>query len=184
MLEPLEERHAADLARIVAPDDDVWRWMAAAPRTEDDFLAWVRARRTPRPGLENLPFLQRHPDGRAMGSTSIFDLDRAAEAAEIGHTWLAAPFRRTGANTEAKYLLLRHGFESLGLRRIQLVTDERNERSRAAIVRIGARFEGILRDHRRGPDGRLRNSAYHSVVAAEWPDVRRRLEARLAGQGE
>ena len=179
-LEPLRVEHAAELAAAVAPDDDVFRWTSTAPRGEDGMRRWILERQQDRAQGKALAFLQREPaGGRAMGSTSLFDWSEKERCAEIGHTWLAAPFRRTGANTEAKLLLLTHAFETLGLARVQLVTDARNARSRAAIERIGARFEGILRSHRRGFDGELRDSAYHSVVAGEWPQVKAALAARL-----
>ena len=179
-LEPLVPEHAKELADAIAPEDDVFRWTNTAPRGEEAMRAWILDRQRPKPGVENLPFLQRDPaTGRAMGSTSLFDLDRAAYCAEIGHTWLAAPFRRTGANTEAKRLLLGHAFERLGLKRVQIVTDLRNERSQRAIERLGATREGVLRNHRRTLEGGLRDSVYYSVIDREWPDVRARLDALL-----
>ena len=181
VLEPLLPEHAGELAAAVAPGDDVWTWMTSAPRDADEMGAWILARRTPKPGLRNLPFLQRDPaSGAVMGSTSVFDLDAAAESAEIGFTWLAAPWRRTGANTEAKRLLMGHCFDALGLKRVQLVTDARNLRSQHAIERVGATREGLLRNWRRDRTGALRNSVVYSVVDREWPDVRARLDATLA----
>ncbi|HEX2021764.1 MAG TPA: GNAT family N-acetyltransferase [Candidatus Thermoplasmatota archaeon] len=180
VLEPLAPEHAPGLAEAVEPGDDVWRWTNTAPRGEAEMRAWIRDRLTPRHGCRNLAFAQRDPaSGRLMGSTSLFDVDRAAESAEIGHTWLAAPWRRTGANTEAKLLLLAHAFDALGLKRVQLVTDERNDRSRRAIERIGAKPEGILRNWRRNVEGGLRNSAVYSVIVQEWPETRAALEKRL-----
>ena len=179
-LEPLAPEHAAPLAAILAPDDDVYRWTNTAPRTEDEMRAWIAARNAPRHGLRNYAFAQRAAaTGAYMGSTSLFDVDEAAEAGEIGHTWLAAPHRRTGANTEAKLLLLTYGFDTLRLKRIQLVTDVRNERSQRAIERLGAVREGVLRNHRRNLQGGLRDSVYYSIIDREWPDVRKRLEGLL-----
>lgn len=180
VLEPLVPAHAAELEGAVAPGDDVWTHLPAAPRTVAEMEAWIHARLTPKPGLANEAWLQRHPvSGAAMGSTSLFDIDLAAQSAEIGWTWIAAPYRRTGVNTEAKLLLLTHSFETLGLRRVQLVTDERNDRSRNAILRIGATFEGILRNVRRRRDGSLRNSAFFSITDDEWPRVKGALAAKL-----
>ena len=179
-LEPLRPEHAAELAAAIAPADDVWRWTNVAPRTEAEMRAWIEERVQDRAQGRALAFVQRDPaSGRAMGSTSLFDWSEKERCAEIGHTWLAAPFRRTGANTEAKLLLLTHGFETLGLARIQLVTDARNMRSRDAILRIGATFEGILRRHRRRLDGGLRDSAYFSVIDEEWPATKQALARRL-----
>lgn len=181
LLEPLRIAHADALAAAVEPEDDVWTWMTAEPRTVAEMTAWIQARRRPQQGMANLPFLQRDPaSGAAMGSTSIFDISEAAASAEIGHTWLAAPFRRTRANTEAKRLLLEHCFEALGLARVQLVTDARNLRSQNAIARIGATREGLLRNWRRDRTGALRDSVMFSVIDREWPDVRERLDRMLA----
>jgi N-acetyltransferase len=101
---------------------------------------------------------------------------------EIGWTWIAKPWQRSAINTEAKYLMLRHAFETLGCIRVELKTDALNERSRAAIVRIGAREEGILRRHIITDSGRIRDTVYYSIIAEEWPGVKRRLEERLAAR--
>lgn len=179
-LEPLKPEHADELAAILAPDDDVFRWTNTAPRTADEMRAWIEARRQDRAAGRALAFLQRNSaTGRAMGSTSLFDWNEKEESAEIGHTWLAAPHRRTGANTEAKLLILRHAFETLGLARVQLVTDVRNERSQRAIARLGAVREGVLRNVRRNLEGGLRDSVLYSVTRDEWPAVRDRLEKLL-----
>ena len=179
-LEPLRVEHAPELAAAISADDDVWRWTNTAPRTEDQMRQWIVDRQQDRAQGKALAFLQREPaSGRAMGSTSLFDWSEADRCAEIGHTWLAAPFRRTGANSEAKLLLLTHGFETLGLARIQLVTDARNTRSRDAIARIGAKYEGILRNHRRRLDGGLRDSVYFSVIDREWAETKAALASKL-----
>jgi RimJ/RimL family protein N-acetyltransferase len=136
-------------------------------------------------------------DGRVVGSTRFLDLDDWGAdrrvggpplgatgtpfTAEIGATWLAASAQRTAVNTEAKLLMLGHAFDTWGAERITFKTDARNARSRAAIERIGAQFEGIRRAHVRASDGGIRDSAYYSIIRAEWPDVRKGLEARLAG---
>lgn len=180
ILEPLVPAMAEELASAIAPGDDVFRWTNTAPRTPDEMRAWIAARNTPRPGLANLAFAQRDAaTGRLAGSTSLFDVDRAAQSAEIGHTWIAAPWRRTGLNTEAKLLLLTYGFETLGLQRIQLCTDLRNERSQNAIARLGAVREGVLRNYRRNLVGGLRTTVVYSVIAQEWPPTKRHLEALL-----
>lgn len=129
---------------------------------------------------------------RVVGSTSYLDLDRwrwpagsplqrtdHPDAVEIGSTWLAASAQRTRCNTESKYLMLSNAFDVWGVHRVTLKTDERNARSRRAIERLGAVFEGVRRAHMPAQDGSVRNSAYYSIVRAEWPDVRRKLEAVL-----
>ena len=130
---------------------------------------------------------------RVVGSTSYLDLDRwrwpagsplqrvdHPDAVEIGSTWLAASAQRTRCNTESKYLMLVNAFDVWGVHRVTLKTDERNAKSRRAIERLGALFEGVRRAHMPAQDGSVRNSAYYSIVRAEWPDVRRKLEAALA----
>jgi N-acetyltransferase len=130
---------------------------------------------------------------RVVGSTSYLDLDRwrwpagsplqradHPDAVEIGSTWLAASAQRTRCNTESKYLMLSNAFDVWGVHRVTLKTDERNAKSRRAIERLGALFEGVRRAHMPAQDGSVRNSAYYSIVRAEWPDVRRQLEAALA----
>jgi RimJ/RimL family protein N-acetyltransferase len=122
----------------------------------------------------------RRGDGRVVGTTRYMDIRRPARALEIGGTWLAKEAQRTPINTEAKYLMLRHAFEALGAGRVQLKTDERNAASRAAILRIGGRFEGILRRYQARYDGFIRNTAMYSLVAEEWPAAKAALEAKLA----
>lgn len=180
VLEPLRVEHAKDLADAIPPGDDVFRWTNTAPRTEAEMRAWILARQAPRPGCRNLPFAHRDVrTGRLAGSTSVFDWSEKDECAEIGHTWIAAPWRRSGVNTEAKLLMMAHCFEVLRVRRVQLVTDLRNERSQRAIERLGAVREGVLRMHRRNLEGGLRDSVYYSVVEPEWPAVKARLEGLL-----
>lgn len=124
---------------------------------------------------------------RVVGSTRFLDLDRWDPAAaaptvvEIGATWLARSAQRTAVNTEAKLLMLTHAFDVWRVRRVSFKTDARNERSRRAIERLGARFEGVRRAHMLAADGAARDSVYFSIVAAEWPAVKRRLEQRLGG---
>lgn len=179
-LEPLRIEHAEALAASIAPTDDVFRWTSTAPRGVDAMRQWIVDRQTDRAAGKALPFVQRDPkSGALMGSTSLFDWNEKERCAEIGHTWMTAPFRRSGANREAKLLLLTYGFETLGLARIQIVTDARNERSRAAIAALGATFEGILRNHRRGFDGELRDSPYFSFIDREWPEKKAALQASI-----
>jgi N-acetyltransferase len=118
--------------------------------------------------------------GSVMGSTRFWRIDEANRSLEIGHTWLAKSNQRSAANTEAKYLMLRHAFETLGCVRVQFTTDVLNEASRAAILRLGAVEEGVIRNERIMPDGRKRSSMRYSIIDTEWPTVRSELERRLA----
>jgi RimJ/RimL family protein N-acetyltransferase len=118
--------------------------------------------------------------GEAVGGTVLFDYSEVHKRVEVGFTWLATRVWRTAVNTECKFLLLRHAFETLGMNRVQLKTDARNVRSQAAITRIGAVREGVWRSHMVLPDGRVRDTVMFSIVAAEWPAVKAGLGAKLA----
>jgi len=178
-LEPMSELHVAGLTEAGAGDDSIWEHMLyGIIRTEKDMLGWVRDILS-RP---DLPFTVFHLEsGRIAGATRYLNIGPEHRGIEIGGTWYGAKFRRTVVNTECKYLLLKHAFERLGCIRVQLKTDERNLRSQRAIERIGAKKEGILRNHMILPDGRYRNSVYYSIIDQEWPDVKKRLEEFLQG---
>lgn len=179
-LEPLALAHAADLA-VVATEKSIWSHMPVnVPRNEADMKALIESALVEaRQGIR-LPFaIIDLGSGRAVGSTSYLDIAPTHRRIEIGWTWLGAPARRTPINTECKYLLLRHAFETLGCGRVQLKTDARNLRSQAAIERLGAVKEGVLRRHMILPDGYVRDTVMYSVTAAEWPMVTKRLQAFL-----
>jgi RimJ/RimL family protein N-acetyltransferase len=130
----------------------------------------------------SLPFAQiEKATGRLIGSTRYMNIDRVHHRVEIGCTWIGREWQRTAANTEAKYLLLRHAFETLGCMRVELKTDSLNDKSRAAILRIGAKEEGIFRNHMITSTGRIRHTVYFSVIDSEWPEVKSRLERKLNG---
>ncbi len=179
-LEPLDHRHADDLLEL-STADEIWRYMPVTrPPDRDTMLSLIdKAWKAAAEGAE-IPFaiIDDRTD-RAVGSTRFLEIRRPDRALEIGWTWLAIPSQRTPANTEAKYLLLRHAFEDLGALRVQLKTDGRNERSQRAIERIGAVREGVLRHHRLMWDGVYRDTVYYSVLAPEWPAVKSRLEGLL-----
>ena len=127
-----------------------------------------------------LPFaIVEKATGRVIGSTRYGNIDRGHHRVEIGWTWVARDWQRTAVNTEAKYLLLKHAFETLGCMRVEFKTDSLNERSRAAILRLGAREEGIFRNHMITASGRIRHTVYFSIIDSEWPVVKGRLEAKL-----
>jgi RimJ/RimL family protein N-acetyltransferase len=127
-----------------------------------------------------LPFATvERASGTVVGSTRFHTVEPEQPRVEVGYTWLAPRWQRTGINTEAKYLMLRHAFEALGCQRVEFKTDAQNARSRAAILGIGAREEGTLRQHMVTASGRLRDSVYFGIIASEWPAVRARLEDRL-----
>jgi RimJ/RimL family protein N-acetyltransferase len=181
-LEPLSLTHHAALCEV-GFDEAIWRYMPQTPRTPEDMRAFIEAALEAQAAGTALPFATvEKASGRAIGSTRFFNIDRTHRRLEIGWTWLGLAWQRTAANTEAKYLLLAHAFETLGCIRVEFKTDSLNERSRAALLRIGAIEEGTLRNHMIMPDGRLRHSVYYSIIASEWPEVKARLEAKLSAR--
>ena len=179
-LEPLSEMHIPDLA-IAGRDEAIWKFMLYGNVTgEPDMRAWVCALLEAQQRGTDLPFAVIHVgSGKAIGSTRYMDIRGEHRSLEIGGTWYGVAFQRTAVNTECKYLLLRHAFEALSCIRVQFKTDQRNERSQRALERIGAVWEGTLRNHMILPDGSYRDSVYYSIIDAEWPNVRRRLEQIL-----
>jgi RimJ/RimL family protein N-acetyltransferase len=180
-LEPLSLDHVAGLAEV-GLDPVIWRWTIARPTSEADLRAWAEAALANRAAGTELPFVTiEAATGRPIGSTRYMNIVLEHHRLEIGWTWVAPPWQRGGANREAKLLQLRHAFEVLGCRRVEFKTDSRNEASRNALLGIGAQFEGIFRNHMVMPEGPMRHSAWYSVIDEEWPGVRERLEASLAG---
>ncbi|MFD4659956.1 GNAT family N-acetyltransferase [Kitasatospora sp. NPDC058444] len=181
-LEPLERRHLTDLWTAIGSDPEVWRWtMASAPGSEEECGAILDARIAEAAAGESVNFAAVDlASGRAVGVTGYHDFSARDESVEIGGTWYARSVWRSAVNTEAKLLLLRHAFEDLGMGRVFWKTDARNERSRAAVLRLGAQYEGTLRRHRLRPDGSWRDSVYFSMLADEWPAAGARLAERLA----
>jgi RimJ/RimL family protein N-acetyltransferase len=178
-LEPLTLAHRDALARF-GLDDDLWRWIPVPLRTPEEMAIYVETALRDQASGTSLPFVQvEKTSGRVIGSTRYANIERAHHRLEIGWTWVARPWQRTAVNTEAKYLLLRHAFETLGCMRVELKTDSLNEHSRAAIQRIGAREEGIFRNHMITASGRVRHTVYFSILDSEWPEVKQRLEDRL-----
>lgn len=180
-LEPLSQRHHAELC-AVGFDERIWRWNPRAPiRTPQDMQQYIDTALGQQATGYGLPFATIHKAaGHAVGSTRFAEINTENRRLEIGYTWIAPPWQRTVVNTEAKYLMLRHAFETLGCIRVEIKTDSLNERSRAAIARIGATQEGIFRNHMLTHSGRLRHSVYFSIIDSEWPAVKARLEEKLA----
>ena len=181
-LEPLSEQHAPDLT-VAAHDERIWRYMLYAyPEDEEKMLAWVRDILTRQAAGADLAFAVIHlASGRAIGATRYLEIRPPHRSLEVGGTWYATEFQRTAVNSECKYLLLKHAFETLGCIRVQFKADARNLRSLRAIERLGAAREGVLRNHYILADGGFRDSVYFSILDKEWPGVRARLEGMLAG---
>jgi len=179
-MEPLAERHLEDLARV-AVDAPIWRWTIARPIDDAGLRAWLDTALANAATGTEVPFATIDvASGRAIGSSRFMSIAPEHRRLEIGWTWIGTAYQRTGANRAAKYLQLRHAFESLDAERVEFKTHTRNLASRAALLGIGATFEGVLRHHTIMPDGSSRDSAFYGVLAAEWPAIKARLEASLA----
>lgn len=180
-LEPLQHRHADGIV-AVGLDPDLWRVTTTRLRSADDVRQYIHTALQEQQAGTALPFATILRDsGTLVGSTRFGNYDAANRRVEIGWTWVAPRWQRTVVNTEAKYLMLRHAFEELGCLRVELKTDLLNVRSQRAMERIGAVREGVLRSHMVVHDGRVRDTVYYSIIAAEWPLVKETLAARLAG---
>jgi RimJ/RimL family protein N-acetyltransferase len=179
-LEPLTIGHLDGLCDV-GLDPELWRLTVSQVRDRGDMERYLNAALEEQRAGTALPFATvMRETGRVIGSTRFGNASPPNRRVEIGWTWLGRPFQRTAANTEAKLLMLRHAFERWGCIRVELKTSALNLRSRAAIVRIGAREEGVLRHHMINEDGSFRDSVFFSILAGEWPDAKRRLEAMLA----
>jgi RimJ/RimL family protein N-acetyltransferase len=181
-LEPIHREHAALFWDVAKNDlDDIFRWIPYAMKLREDFEKLVDKAFVEQERGESVVFatVERN-SGRTIGSTRFMNIDRANKRVEIGSTWIAPAWQRTAVNTEAKYLMLRHAFEVWGCIRVELKTDALNQKSRNAILRIGAKEEGILRRHLVTSSGRVRDTVYFSILDSEWPELRARLESRLA----
>jgi RimJ/RimL family protein N-acetyltransferase len=181
LLEPLAEERLPELTRAALSAPEVWAFIPYSMRDAADVQKVVGHMLELQRRGEAIPFATRlAPTGELVGGTSIRLVDGSVPSVEIGGTWILPPWQRTRVNTEAKLLQLTHSFEHLGCQRVELKTDIRNLRSQAAIQRIGASREGVLRSHMRRSDGSLRDSALFSIIASEWPALKERLRARLA----
>jgi RimJ/RimL family protein N-acetyltransferase len=179
-LEPLDEKHIPGLAEI-GRGHDFWKFMLYGEmKTEADFRYFVDDLLAREQKGTDLPFTVIHlATGRVAGSTRYLNIDRPNRGLEVGGTWYGPEFQRTAVNTECKYLLLTHAFETLKAIRAQIKTDSLNVRSQTAIERIGAVKEGVLRNHMITPDGRFRHSVFYSILDSEWAGVKKKLEEML-----
>jgi len=180
-MEPLDlARHWGGLLAI-GLEPALWRWTIAAIKTADDLRAYLDEALRDQAAGRALPFATiDRASGAVAGCTRFGNIDARHRRVEIGWTWVGVPWQRSHVNTGAKYLMLRHAFETLGCGRVELKTDARNDKSRAAMLRMGATYEGTLRQHMLRDDGGWRDSAFFSVIDSEWPAVKQRLEALQA----
>lgn len=181
-LEPIRREHAALFWETAKNDlKDIFRWIPYAMKTREDFDRLVAKAFSEQDRGESVVFATvERSSGRVIGSTRFMNIDRMNRRVEIGSTWIAPAWQRTAVNSEAKYLMLRHAFEVWGCIRVELKTDALNQKSRNAILRIGAKEEGTLRQHLITWTGRVRDTVYFSILDSEWPEAKARLEAKLA----
>jgi RimJ/RimL family protein N-acetyltransferase len=182
-LEPLSTEHAPEIATASADGDvgSLWYTGAPSPQTAAD---WVEKMLAMQAGDEGLTFVaRRRGDGVLVGSTSFVNVDAANRRLEIGYTWYSASAQRTGVNSEAKLLMLSHAFDDLGCIAVEFRTHYFNRASRAAIERLGAKLDGVLRSHQISADGTRRDTVVYSILDVEWPAVRTNLRFRLSRNG-
>lgn len=175
-LEPLTREHAPEITVASADVRELWFTSAPTPETADAWIDGRLAAQTPETGLT---FVVRDASGAVVGSSSYCHVDPANRRLEIGYTWYTQAVRRTGVNTESKLLLLGHAFDELGCVAVEFRTHFFNSTSRAAIERLGAKLDGVLRSHQLLPDGSRRDTVVYSILDVEWPSVRNNLRFRL-----
>ncbi|MBI2687081.1 MAG: GNAT family N-acetyltransferase [Acidobacteria bacterium] len=177
-LEPLTEDHLDGLCAI-GFEPALWALTTVRVTNREEMAEYIRAAQGP--GQHAFAVIEK-AGGKVAGSTRFMNYEPAHKRVEIGSTWYGQPFQRTAVNTECKYLLFRHGFETMGMNRVELKTDSRNTRSQRAMLRVGAKEEGTLRRHMVVP-GHVRDTVYFSVIVEEWPEVKARLEKMLEPRG-
>ncbi|MGO4811158.1 GNAT family N-acetyltransferase [Cupriavidus sp. 2MCAB6] len=182
LLEPLRPEHEAEVQAAVA-DGELWKlWYTSVP-APDQVRAWLDTALQMREQQGAMPFVIREirdgVPGAVVGATRYFNVDGTHRRLEIGHTWHAQRVQRSAVNTECKLMLLTHAFEQLACIAVEFRTHWMNHQSRTAIARLGAKQDGVLRNHQRMPDGSLRDTVVFSIIASEWPTVKRHLQYRL-----
>ncbi len=179
VLVPLAREHHGALC-AAGLDEEIWRWSPAPVKTAEDMRIYIEAALLEQAEEKSLPFATAlQESGQIVGSTRFGNIDRQNRRLEIGWTWIGRPWQRTAVNTEAKYLMLAHAFETLGCLRVEFKTDFLNERSRRAILRLGAKEEGVFRNHMITSAGRVRHSVYYSITDTDWPSIKVGLQQKL-----
>ena len=179
-LEPLTLEHLEGLC-AVGLTPELWKLIPSRVENAADMRKYVELALREQVAGVSLPFATiSKTAGRVIGSTRYMNIERQHQRVEIGCTWIGAEWQRTRVNTEAKYLMLRHAFETWKCHRVELKTDSLNQRSRNAMLRIGAKEEGIFRNHMVVQGGRLRHTVYFSIIDSEWPEVKKSLEEKLS----
>ncbi|MGH9959024.1 MAG: GNAT family N-acetyltransferase [Pyrinomonadaceae bacterium] len=178
-LEPLSLEHLDQFCEV-GLEPQLWRWTTTIVSTREDMISYVQTALREQTAGTSLPFATiLNETNRVVGCTRFANIDLDYRRVEIGWTWVGIPWQRTAVNTEAKYLMLRHAFDTLGCIRVEFKTDSMNQRSRKALLGIGATEEGTFRNHMIVHDGRYRHSVYFSIIDSEWPEVKSKLETRL-----
>ncbi|OAI51166.1 GNAT family acetyltransferase [Planctomycetaceae bacterium SCGC AG-212-F19] len=178
-LEPLTLAHHPGLCEV-GLDPDLWRWIPVQVANADEMHAYIQEAMSWQQAGTALPFATiDRATNKPIGSTRFANIERTHRRLEIGWTWVAKPWQRSPVNTEAKYLMMRHAFETLGCMRVELKTDSLNDKSRNAMLRIGCKEEGTFRNHIVTSTGRIRHSVWFSVIDSEWPAVKARLDEML-----
>lgn len=181
-LEPLSEQHGAGVL-AAATSQSIFQWMSFSLTSEPHWHGFLKRVSKMREAGSALPFaIIAKSTNMLVGTTGYWHIEPHHHRLEIGGSWLTPDWQRTAANSEAKFLLLRHAFETLGCIRVEFVTHVSNEQSKQALIRLGATHEGVLRNHMIQPDGSLRHSACFSIIREEWPDVKHRMEQRMAAR--
>ncbi len=183
-LEPVRREHAELFWEVAKNDlEDIFRWIPYSMKTPEDFRRLIDTAFGEQERGESVVFATvERSSGRVIGSTRFMNIDRINRRVEIGSTWIAPQWQRTGVNTDAKYVMLRHAFELWQCMRVELKTDALNQKSRNAILRVGAKEEGTLRRHLLTWTGRVRDTVYFSILDNEWPEAKAKLEARMSTQ--
>ena len=183
-LEPIQREHTGTFWEVAENAlDDIFAWYPYRMKTREDFQLMVEKAFDDQRRGESVVFATiERGSGRVIGSTRFMNIDRVNRRVEIGSTWIVPAWQRTAVNTEAKYLMLRHAFEAWKCMRVELKTDALNQRSRNAILRLGAKEEGTFRRHLITWTGRVRDTVYFSILDSEWPEVKVRLEATFRGR--
>jgi len=183
-LEPLTLAHLPALEEVALDpkaNAQIWRYMLSKPKTPQELRVWADAALAAENAGTSMPWMTiLKSTNRIIGGTRYLELDLTHRTVEVGHTWLHPAFHGSGANAEAKFLQLRHAFETLGLNRVALKTHHENLQSQAAMRKLGAQYEGTFRNHYIMPDGSLRHSVWFSITREDWPEVKAKLERRIA----
>jgi N-acetyltransferase len=180
LLEPLTQQHLPELAQI-AFEPSIWRWTSRRIDTPEDLQTFFRiALGEINAGTAVAWATRSKATGKLAGSTRLYDISQEHRTMELGGTWLHPNYHRTGINVEAKYLQLTHAFERMNALRVSFKTHHENLKSQTAIAALGAKFEGIFRNHMIMPDGSIRHSYWYSITCEDWPEVKANLESRLA----